>query len=34
MSDKIHPTAVIASSAQIGSNVTVGPYTVVDEGAV
>jgi len=34
MSDTIHPTAVIASSAQIGSNVTVGPYTVVDEGAV
>ena len=34
MSDKIHPTAVIASSAQIGSNVAVGPYTVVDEGAV
>jgi len=30
----IHPTAVIASSAQIGSNVTVGPYTVVDGGAV
>jgi UDP-N-acetylglucosamine acyltransferase len=34
MSDMIHPTAVIASSAQIGSNVKVGPYTVVDEGAV
>ena len=34
MSDMIHPTAVIASSAQIGSNVTVGPYTVVDAGAV
>ncbi|MEN8126807.1 MAG: acyl-ACP--UDP-N-acetylglucosamine O-acyltransferase [Planctomycetota bacterium] len=34
MSEKIHPTAVIASTAQIGSNVTVGPYTVVDEGAV
>ncbi len=34
MSDMIHPTAVIASSAQVGSNVTVGPYTVVDEGAV
>jgi UDP-N-acetylglucosamine acyltransferase len=34
MSDRIHPTAVIASSAQIGSNVAVGPYTVVDEGAV
>lgn len=34
MSEMIHPTAVIASSAQIGSNVTVGPYTVVDEGAV
>lgn len=34
MSEKIHPTAVIASTAQIGPNVTVGPYTVIDEGAV
>jgi UDP-N-acetylglucosamine acyltransferase len=34
MSQNIHPTAVIAPSAQLGSNVTVGPYTVVDEGAV
>ena len=34
MSSKIHPTAVIAGSAQIGSNVAIGPYTVVDEGAV
>ena len=34
MSEMIHPTAVIASSAKIGLNVTVGPYTVVDEGAV
>ncbi|MHC5163652.1 MAG: hypothetical protein ACYSO4_11185, partial [Planctomycetota bacterium] len=34
MSDMIHPTAVIASSAQIGSNVAIGPFTIVDEGAV
>lgn len=34
MSQDIHPTAVVASSAQIGSNVKIGPYTVVDEGAV
>lgn len=34
MSEKIHPTAVISSTAQIGSNVVIGPYTVVDEGAV
>ncbi|MHC5083680.1 MAG: acyl-ACP--UDP-N-acetylglucosamine O-acyltransferase [Planctomycetota bacterium] len=34
MNSKIHPTAIVASSAQIGSNVTIGPYTVVDEGAV
>ena len=34
MNETIHPTAVIASSAQIGSNVTIGPYTVVDAGAV
>ena len=34
MSQKIHPTAVIAPDVQLGSNVTVGPYTVVDEGAV
>jgi UDP-N-acetylglucosamine acyltransferase len=34
MSKNIHPTAVVASSAQIGSNVKIGPNTVVDEGAV
>ena len=34
MSQDIHPTAVVASSAQIGANVKIGPYTVVDEGAV
>jgi UDP-N-acetylglucosamine acyltransferase len=34
MSEKIHPTAVIASTAQIGSNVVIGPYTVVDDAAV
>jgi UDP-N-acetylglucosamine acyltransferase len=34
MSQDIHPTAVVASSARIGSNVKIGPYTVVDDGAV
>lgn len=34
MSHTIHPTAVVASSATVGSNVAIGPYTVVDEGAV
>lgn len=34
MSTNIHPTAVVAESAQIGCNVTIGPYTVVDAGAV
>lgn len=34
MSSNIHPTAVIDESVQIGSNVTIGPYTVVDAGAV
>ena len=29
----IHPTAVIAASAQIGSGVHIGPYCFVDEGA-
>lgn len=34
MSTNIHPTAIIASTAEIGSNVTVGPYSVVEDGAV
>jgi UDP-N-acetylglucosamine acyltransferase len=34
MNANIHPTAVIAETAQIGSNVTIGPYTVVDAAAV
>lgn len=29
----IHPTAVIAPSAQIGNNVTIGPYAVIDAEA-
>ena len=33
MSQDIHPTAVIAPNVQLGANVKVGPYTVVDEGA-
>jgi UDP-3-O-[3-hydroxymyristoyl] glucosamine N-acyltransferase len=30
----IHPTAVIAPTATLGQNVTLGAYTVVEEGAV
>ena len=30
----IHPTAVIAASAQIGAGAHVGPYCFVDEGAM
>ena len=30
----IHPTAVIAASAQIGAGAHVGPYCYIDEGAV
>jgi UDP-3-O-[3-hydroxymyristoyl] glucosamine N-acyltransferase len=30
----IHPTAVVAPTAKIGKNVTLGAYTVVEDGAV
>ena len=30
----IHPTAVIAESARLGNDVHVGPWTVIEEGAV
>jgi UDP-3-O-[3-hydroxymyristoyl] glucosamine N-acyltransferase len=29
----VHPTATVASSAQIGSNVAIGPQVIVEEGA-
>lgn len=32
MSCQIHPTAFVASTAQLGSNVVVGPFSFVDEG--
>lgn len=32
MSCQIHPTAFIASTAQLGSNVVVGPFSFIDEG--
>jgi UDP-3-O-[3-hydroxymyristoyl] glucosamine N-acyltransferase len=28
---EVHPTAIVASSAQLGANVSVGPYVVVEE---
>ncbi len=34
MSTKIHPSAVIAEDVELGSNVVVGPYCVIDEGVV
>lgn len=30
----IHPTALIASTARLGAGVTVGPYVVIEDGAV
>jgi len=30
----IHPTAVIASSAQVGANASIGPYVVIEDDAV
>lgn len=34
MSGSIHPTAVIAPSANLGRDVEIGPYVIVDEGVV
>lgn len=34
MSDRIHPTAYIASDAKLGENVSVGPFAVIESGAV
>ena len=31
MSVTIHPTAIIASSAQIGIDVTIGPYVIIED---
>ncbi|NLK42303.1 MAG: acyl-[acyl-carrier-protein]--UDP-N-acetylglucosamine O-acyltransferase, partial [Planctomycetes bacterium] len=33
MSCQIHPTAYVASSAELGDNVVVGPFGFIDEGA-
>ena len=30
----IHPTAIVAPNAQIGADVRIGPYAIVEEGAV
>jgi len=34
MSNLIHPTAIVASTAELGENNNVGPYTVIEDGAV
>jgi UDP-N-acetylglucosamine acyltransferase len=34
MESQIHPTAIIDSSAQIGADVTIGPYCVIGAGVV
>lgn len=34
MSSLIHPTAIIASSAQLGEGVSVGPYAIIEEDVV
>ena len=31
MSNQIHPTAVVAKGASLGSNIQIGPYSVIDE---
>lgn len=33
MSNQIHPTAIIASKAELGQNNTVGPYAIIEAGA-
>ncbi len=30
----IHPTAIIAAGAQIGTDVEIGPYAVIGAGAI
>ena len=34
MGAQIHPTAIIASSSEIGDGVTVGPYAVIEENVI
>ena len=34
MASQIHPTAVIDPAAQIGADVTIGPYCVIEAGAI
>ena len=34
MSNEIHPTAIINSKAELGDNISVGPYTVVEGDVV
>ena len=34
ISNLIHPTAIIHKSASIGSNVSIGPYSVVEEDVI
>ena len=33
MSNQIHPTAIVATKAELGQNNTVGPYAIIEEGA-
>ncbi len=32
--NRIHPTAIVASSAELGNNITIGPYSVIGENVV
>ena len=34
MSNEIHPTAIVSSKAELGDNISIGPYTVVDGDVV
>ena len=34
MSQNIHPTAYIAPNVELGDNSTIGPFAVIESGAV
>jgi UDP-N-acetylglucosamine acyltransferase len=34
MANKLHPTAIIHHNAQLGTNVTVGPYTIIEDDVI
>ena len=34
MSTQIHPTAVVAASAELGEGVIIGPYAIIEENVI